>query len=56
MSLEITLKQQICALRRAVLTMREALEFYAKEDATSVEDGILESVYDRPATKALEGE
>ena len=30
-----------------------ALKFYAEEDAESVEDGILKSVFDRPATKTL---
>jgi hypothetical protein len=32
----------------------EALRFYAAEDKESVNDGILGSVYDRPATKILE--
>ena len=38
------------ALKEATIT---ALKFYAEEDAESVEDGILKSVFDRPATKAL---
>lgn len=32
----------------------EGLKFYADEDREDVNWGILESVYDRPATKALE--
>lgn len=33
--------------------LEEALKFYAADDADSVECGILESVYHRPATAAL---
>lgn len=41
------------ALKR-IDSLEKALKFYAAEDKESVEDGILESVYDRPATAALE--
>lgn len=41
-------------LRARVAMLEEALRFYAAEDAESVKDKILESVYHRPATRALE--
>ena len=37
-----------------IAKLEKALEFYANEDKESTEDGILESVYDRPATAAME--
>lgn len=52
------LKSDLEALRRAEAEnarLREALEFYANDDAQAVECEILGSVYDRPATNALKG-
>ena len=39
-----------------VESLESALKFYADEDKVFVEDRILETVYHRPATKALYGE
>lgn len=45
----------VCYWRIRVESLETALKFYAKEDAESVEEGILESVYHRPATGVLFG-
>lgn len=51
--LELRARLAACEAQRDAL--RRALQFYADEDAESVEMGLLGGVEDRPATAALRG-